>query len=156
TCGREMPAQSRTCRRSSSRFAWYPCIGRSASRLSRTRSGVVSARFLAPGIARFPLAARVPALALFHGKLRILRLRHRRLKDIQTADILRFPGLDTELLVQLFRIAACELSNRLNPQKFEVTNYRRSHRNQIPETSLRCRHTEFSLTWISEPSYRGN
>src|SRR6476660_43311 len=135
-----MPAQSRTCRRSSSRFAWYPCIGRSASRLSRTRSGVVSSRLLAVGIARFPLPAPIPPLAFFQRKLRISRLRHRGLEDVQATDVLRFPGLDAELLIQLLRIAAGELSHRLDPKKLEVADHRRTHGNQIPEASLCCGH----------------
>src|SRR5579863_257916 len=95
-----MPAQSRTWRCSSSRFASYPCMGRSASRLSRTRSGVVMLCFLAAAIVRLSLPAPIPPLALIEGQERIASLGHGRTISIQTADVLRFAGDLAYLLVK--------------------------------------------------------
>src|SRR3984885_7773005 len=128
-----MPAQSRTSRRSSSALAWYPCIGRSASRLRSTRSGVVSSRFLAAGIACLALAAPLPPQALLDRQIRILRLRYRRPKYVQATDVLRPAGDLAELLVHLLRIAPRQLRHGANTEEFEIAQHRRANRNQVAQ-----------------------
>src|ERR1700690_3678339 len=131
-----MPARSRTWRRSSSRFASYPCMGRSASRLSSTRSGVVSSRFSAAAITRLSSAAPVPPLALLGRQKRIPRLRYRRAKNIQAADVLRLPGNLAKLLIKLFRVPPRELRHAGNPEQLEIAQHGRSNRHQVSEFSF--------------------
>src|SRR5258707_5714529 len=105
-----MPAQSCTWRRSSSRLAWYPCIGCSASRLSKTRSGMVSSRFLAAGMARFPLPAPVPPLALLGREQRIAGLSYGRREDVLAADVDALAGDAAELLIKVGWVLIMRLS----------------------------------------------
>src|SRR3984885_10417297 len=140
-----MPAQSRTSRRSSSALAWYPCIGRSASKLSSTRSGVVNSLFLAAGITCLALAAPVPPQALLDRQIRILRLRYRRPKYVQATDVLRLAGDLAELLVHLLRIAPRQLRHGANTEEFEIAPHRRANRNQVAQLLLFAGH-KTSLT----------
>src|SRR5579862_1105141 len=137
-----MPAQSRTCRRSSSRFASYPCMGRSASKLSSTKSGVVNPRFSAPAIACLSSAAPVPPLALFQRQKRIPCLRYRRAKNIQTADVLRLPFDSTQLLIKLLGISPRKLRHAGNPEQLEITQHGRPNRNQVSQIALFSSHKE--------------
>src|SRR5208282_1344212 len=121
-------------------------MGRSASRLSRTRSGVVSPRFLAPGIARLSLPAPVPPLRLLERQPWISRLRHCRHEDVQAADVLRLSGDSAEFLVKLFRIAPRQLRHAVNPQQFKVANNHGTNRNQVVELSCVGWHESSSLT----------
>src|SRR5271163_3385049 len=125
-------------------------MGRSANRLSRTRSGVVSpdflARgFLAPGIARLSLLAPVPPLRLLERQPRIPRLRHGRPEHVQAADVLRLSGDVAEFFVKPFRIAPPELPYTADPQHLEVANHRRSNRNQVLQQPFLCRHGRTDL-----------
>src|SRR2546426_54594 len=113
-----MPAQSRTSRRSSSAFAWYPCIGRSASKLSSTRSGVVSSRPLLLGAfirnpapllpyslaSLLPSSAPVPPQTFFRRQSRVSRLRHGRGKHIQHTDIVLLTGNVVQPVIEPPRI----------------------------------------------------
>src|SRR5580692_8501036 len=140
-----MPAQSLTCRRSSSRFASYPCIGRSASKLSRTKSGVVSAPCLAPAIACLPFATPIPPLALLHRQMWIPGLRDSRTKDIEAADVHRLLGNSAKLLVKFLRILPGELADAGNAEQLEIVQHGRSDRNQVLQFAFFQRH-KFSLT----------
>src|ERR1700722_19888206 len=115
-----MAAQSCASRRSSSRFASYPCIGRSASRLSKTRSGVVRSRALDAAILRLPQAAPIPPLALPGGKQGIARLRYSRGEDVEAADVLPLPCCTAKTLVEARGLLPCELGNIADTEKFEV------------------------------------
>src|SRR5215475_6589791 len=115
-------------------------MGRSANRLSKTRSGVVSARLLGPGMICFPLSAPIPPLALLGWESRILRLGYGGAKDVQAANVLRLPGDLTQFFVQLLRIAPRKLRHPVNAQHIEVADHRRPHRNQVLQTTLSCSH----------------
>src|ERR1700675_2588394 len=97
-------------------------MGRSASRLSKTRSGVVRLLLfdLAAGIAGLSLAAPIPPTALRAGKPRVASLRHSRAENIQAADIHRPAGLGAQALVKFFGILARELRHAANPQQAEI------------------------------------
>src|SRR5882724_9680170 len=120
-------------------------MGRSANKLSRTRSAVVSLTgsfsflFLTPcplcpllsvffaliplssSLYLFPSFAPPPPLALLHRQPRILRLRHCRLKRIQHTNI---------------RILLRNLPNAANPQQLKIPQHRRPDRNQIFQLPL--------------------
>src|ERR1700683_44669 len=115
-------------------------MGRSASKLRRTRSGVVSRRFLAAGIARLSLPAPVPPLRLFQRQPRVSRLRHRRAKDVEAADVLRLPGDFAEFFVKLLRIASRQLPQAADPEHFKVPNHGWSNREQIFDPRLLSGH----------------
>src|SRR5579871_2645629 len=117
-----MPAQSCTWRRSSSVLAWYPCTGCSASRLSKTRSGTVSSRFLA-GMVGLALAAPVPPLALLCGKKRIAGLGNGGGKDILAADVHALAGDLEKLLVETFWILAGKLLHAANAKQLKVAQH---------------------------------
>src|SRR5579864_4229666 len=127
-----MPAQSRTCRRSSSKLAWYPCIGRSASRLSRTKSGIVSSRFSAGGdITLLSLAAPIPPLRLFQRETWISRLRNGRAKNVQAANILGLSRKQAELLIKFFWILPGQLRHAADAEQFKIAEHRGSNRSQV-------------------------
>src|SRR5579863_5106350 len=140
-----MPAQSLTCRRSSSRFASYPCIGRSASKLSRTKSGVVSAPCLAPVIACLPFATPIPPLALLCRQTWISGLRYGRTKDIEAADVHRPLGNSAKLFVKFLRILPGELVHAGNSKQLEIAQHGRPDRHQVLQFTFFQRH-KFSLT----------
>src|SRR5271165_148571 len=102
-------------------------MGRSASRLSRTRSGVVNARVSAAPIARLSLSAPIPPLALVERQPRIPCLRHGRPKDIQAADVLRLAGNLAKLLIELLWVLPRELGDAANAEQVEIAQHCRSN-----------------------------
>src|SRR5258708_16579540 len=101
-------------------------MGRSDSRLSSTRSGVVSCCFLAARIPVLPLAAPVPPLALFRGQLWIPGLRHGCAKNVQTADV-RVPGRGAaESFIASYRALPRQLRHAAYAQQIEVAPHSRS------------------------------
>src|ERR1700688_3387755 len=106
-------------------------MGRSASRLSRTRSRVVNSRFSAGAIARLSPAAPIPPLALFERQQRVPCLRYRRTKNIQAADVLRLPCNLAELLIKLFWASPRELRHAGNAEQIDITQHGRSNGNQV-------------------------
>src|ERR1700676_276923 len=135
-------------RRSNSRFASYPCMGRSASKLSNTRSGVVSVNRLPFRILhRFTLslAAPIPPLALLHGKPRVTRLRHRRAKNVEAANVLVLRSHAAQLLIESIRILPRQLRHAAYPQDFKIAQHGRTDGNQISKgTGIRSH--KISLT----------
>src|SRR5271154_1692452 len=123
-------------------------MGRSASRLSRTRSGVVRLLLLdlAAGIAGLSLAAPIPPLALFAGQARIARLRHGGAKNVEAADIHPLAGFGAQALVQLFGILTRELRHAANAEQVEIAKHGRADGDEIPEAAVSGRHEIFSLT----------
>src|SRR6476620_6564717 len=110
-------------------------MGCSASRLSSTRSGTVSSRFLFP-MSRLAPAAPVPPLALLRRKQRIAGLRHGRGKYVLAADIDPLPGQDAELAIQPHGVLPCQLFHAANAELFEVAQHGRTHRDQVLEIPL--------------------
>src|ERR1700675_464878 len=108
-------------------------MGRSASRLSKTRSGVVRLLLLdlAAGIAGLSLAAPIPPIALRAGKPGITGLRHSRAENIQAADIHRLAGLGAQALIQLLRILSGELRHAADPQQTEIAKHGGADGDQI-------------------------
>src|ERR1700680_2533515 len=135
-----MPAQSRTWRRSNSRLASYPCIGRSASRLSSTRSGVVNSRFSARAIPLLSSAAPIPPLALLRWQTPVPCLRHRRAKNIQAADVLRLPRDSAQLLIKFLWASFGKLRHAGNAEQFKTAQHRRTNGNQVSQLALFCGH----------------
>src|ERR1700682_2717542 len=135
-------------RRSNSRSASYPCMGRSASKLSNTRSGVVSVnRLPLRMLHRFALsqAAPIPPLALLRGKPRVTRLRHHRVKNVEAADVLVRRRHAAQLLIESLGILPGKLRHAAHPQEFKVAQHRRTNGNQISKgTGIRSHKT--SLT----------
>src|SRR5208282_2149241 len=121
-------------------------MGRSASRLSRTRSGVVRSRFSAAAIARLSPPAPIPPLALFRWQKWIPSLRYRRPKNIQAADVLRLAGNLAELLIKLFRVLPGQLDHAGNAEQLEIAQHGRSDGNQVSQFTLFDGHENFSLT----------
>src|SRR5271155_3503562 len=123
-------------------------MGRSASKLSRTRSGVVRLLLLdlVAGIAGLSAAAPIPPLALFTAQPRIARLRHGRAEHVQAADIHRLAGFGAQALVQLFGILARELRHAANAEQVEIAKHGRADGDEIPEAAISGRHEIFSLT----------
>src|SRR5580700_6369288 len=121
-------------------------MGRSASRLSRTRSGVVSVErsFLAAGIASLSAAAPIPPLALCTGQPRIAGLRRRRGENIEAANIHGLACLGAQALIELFGILASELSHAANAEQIEIAKHGRADGNEIFEAALRGWHVFFS------------
>src|SRR5882724_154549 len=81
----------------------------------------------------FPLIAPPPPLALLRIQPWIPRLRHRRAKHVQHADILMLPRHAPQFLVQLPRVLPGQLRHAANPQQLEVPQHGGSNRNQIGE-----------------------
>src|ERR1700674_111590 len=111
-------------------------MGRSASRLSSTMSGVVSARFSVAAMARLSSAAPVPPLALLRRQKRIPGLRHGRAKNIQAADVLRLPGDLAKLLIKFLRVPPGKLRHAGDPEQIEIAQHGRSDRNQVSQFAL--------------------
>src|SRR4029077_7007737 len=115
-------------------------MGRSARRLSRTRSGVVRARALAEGIARRSPAAPIPPGALLGGEKGIPGLGHGGGESIEAADVDLLPGDAAKPLVELFRILAGELGDAADAEKLEIAKHGRADRDEVPELASRARH----------------
>src|ERR1700749_46154 len=98
----------------------------SASKLSRTRSGTVSSRFLVD-ICSLALAAPIPPLALFGRQQRIAGLRNRGGENILAADVHALAGDAAELLIKPLRILLCQLLNATNAQQPEISQHGRTH-----------------------------
>src|SRR5438270_6083448 len=110
-------------------------MGCSASRLSSTRSGTVSSRFLLP-MACLALPAPVPPLALPGRKQRIAGLRHGRGKYVLAADIDPLSGQDAELAIHPGRVLPRQLFHAANAELFEVAQHGRTHRDQVLEITF--------------------
>src|SRR5215472_2423964 len=115
-------------------------MGCSVRRLSRTRSGTVRSRFLAGGIACFPLAAPEPPLALLRRQQRIACLSHGCCKNVLAANIDVLTGKAAELAIELGRVLMGKLLHAADSQQFEITQHGRSYGNQILYLSLRNGH----------------
>src|SRR5271156_4044924 len=123
-------------------------MGRSASRLSRTRSGVVRLLLLdlAAGIAGLSLAAPIPPLALFTGQARIAGLRYRCGENIEATNINRLAGFGTEALVKFFGILAGQLGHAANAEQVEIVQHGRADGDEICDAATGGGHEIFSLT----------
>src|SRR5271155_3001083 len=112
-------------------------MGRSASRLSRTRSGVVRLRLLdlAAGIAGLSLAAPIPPLALFTAQARVAGLRYCCAENIQAANIHRLPGSGAQALVQFFGVLARELRHAANAEQIEIAQHGGADGDEIREAA---------------------
>src|ERR1700693_2068955 len=111
-------------------------MGRSASRLSRTRSGVVRPLALFFGMVFLPQAAPIPPLTFFCGKQRVASLRHRGLKAVEAADIDALAGEAAKFFVHFVRILARELADGANAQQFEIAEHGGADGNQILQTAV--------------------
>src|SRR5713101_5408462 len=108
-------------------------MGRSASRLSSTRSGVVSSGCLAARIAGLPFAAPIPPLALFGRQAPVARLGHGRAENIQTTDVLLLPGRPAKFFIELLGVLFRELRHALNSEKVKITEHGRTDRDQFAQ-----------------------
>src|SRR5271155_1433099 len=124
-------------------------MGRSASRLSSTRSGVVRPRFSAAAIARLSFAAPIPPLALVERQMRIPCLGYRRPKNIQAADVLRLAGDLAEAFVKFLRVLPRESVHAGNAEPVKVAQHGRANGNQISQFAFFDGHKHFSLTCVS-------
>src|ERR1700732_2750232 len=115
-------------------------MGRSASKLSSTRSGTVTPRFSAAAITRLSSMAPIPPLALLHRQPRVPRLRHRRAKDIQTANVLRLSRDLAELFVEPLRIPPGKLSYGSNAEQLKVAQHSWPNGNQVSQRAFFGRH----------------
>src|SRR5215471_17873418 len=106
-------------------------MGRSASKLSSTRSGVVSARFLVAGIGSLAFTTPIPPLTLVGRQFGILRLFDSCAEGVETADVDGLALQRAQLLVELLRIPARELRNAVYAEHLEVAQHRGTDRNQI-------------------------
>src|SRR4051795_13504814 len=98
-------------------------MGRSASRLSKTRSGVVSPFSLPFLIFLFPQPAPVPPLALLRRKQRIFCLRNGGTKNIQATDILPLPLDTVQCRIHGLRISSGKPFNTVDAQLVEVAQH---------------------------------
>src|SRR5258706_5836243 len=99
-------------------------MGRSASRLNRTRSGVVrEALLLGLRTLGFSPAAPIPPDTLFHGQAGIARLRHRGAEHVLHAYVLTLAGDAAQLCVHGPRLRAGKLRDAANPQHFEIAKH---------------------------------
>src|SRR6202046_1866262 len=112
-------------------------MGRSASRRSSTRSGVVRLLALFFGMFFLPQAAPIPPLAFFRGEQRVARLCYRGLKCVQTADVDALAREAAKFLVHFARILPRELTDRANAQHFKVAQHGGADGNQILQPALR-------------------
>src|SRR5262249_35091054 len=119
-------------------------MGRSASRLSSTRSGVVSARLLLCLATGLPFAAPIPPYALLRRQVRIARLRHGGTENVQHADVLMLARHATQPLVHALRLAAGQAIHGPDSQQLEIPQYRRPNRDQILQPALTDRHENSS------------
>ena len=85
-------------------------------------------------VALLPPSAPIPPLALLRRQSRIPRLRHRRPKGIQNANILMLPRHPSQLPVKPFRILSRKLCHAPHPEQLKIPQHRRTHRDQIPKT----------------------
>src|SRR5215471_4869069 len=126
-------------------------MGRSASKLSSTRSAVVSSTpsfpfffftaFLIAGLphaglaflccASFPFFAPPPPLALLRRQPWILCLSDGGLERIQHANVLMLPGDSSQPGVHRLRVLLCQLRDAANAQQFEIAKHGGPDRNQI-------------------------
>src|ERR1700691_5162257 len=111
-------------------------MGRSASKLSRTRSGVVRLLGLFLGMVFLPQAAPIPPLAFFRGKQRVARLGYRGLKGVEAADVNALAGEAAKFFVYFMRILARELADGANAQHFKIAKHGGADGNQILQTAL--------------------
>src|SRR5580692_4548083 len=95
-------------------------MGRSASKLSRTRSGVVSVPCLFFGMAFLSAAAPIPPLAFFRGEQRIARLGYGGLERVEAADVDALAGDAAKLFVHFAGILARELADGADFQQLEI------------------------------------
>src|SRR5580765_1247826 len=115
-------------------------MGRSANRLSSTRSGVVNSPFLRFGILCLPPPTPIPPPAPFDGEQRVSSLCHGRAEHIETADVLCLASDFAESFIQLFRVSPRELLHAMNSEHFEIVGDCWPYRNQVPQAALRFRH----------------
>jgi hypothetical protein len=73
----------------------------------------------------------MPPLALLGRQQGISRLRHRRVKDIQHANILVLPRYASQLPVHALRVLLGQLRYAANAQQFKVPQHRGSDRDQV-------------------------
>src|SRR5580765_1435419 len=106
-------------------------MGCSASRLSRTRSGTVSSRFLTAGIACLSLPAPVPPLALIGGKKRVARLGHGSRENILAADIHALAGNAAQFLIEAGRVLAGKLFHAADAEQFKIAQHGGTNGDQI-------------------------
>src|SRR5581483_1162276 len=125
-------------------------MGRSANRLSSTRSGVVSSNVLRR-IACLSFATPMPPLTLLEGKFRISGLRHHRTKHVQATDVLRLTFGRTQLFKHLFRIAPRQRRHTPVPQQFQIIQNRWTNGYQGLQFSLLCAHRNSPYTFIALP-----
>src|ERR1700728_261580 len=111
-------------------------MGRSASRLSRTRSGVVRLLGLFFCMAVLPQAAPIPPLAFFRGEQRVASLGYRGLEGVETADVNALAGKAAKFLVHFMGILARELTDGTNAQQFEIAKHGGADGNQVLQTAL--------------------
>src|SRR5215467_13140323 len=105
-------------------------MGRSESRLSTTRSAVVRSSLRLPlGTPGLSLATPVPPYTLLWRQSRVARLRNRRLKDIEAANVLPFSGDLAQALVHAARTRFGQLSDAANSQQLEIAKHGRPDRN---------------------------
>src|SRR5437588_6530069 len=105
-------------------------MGRSQSRLSSTRSGVVRSRLLL-GMGAFPLSAPIPPLALVQWQSGIARLGYRRAKHVEHTWVLFLPGELGQALIKLFRRLPRQLGDVGYAEPLEISQHNRPHRNQV-------------------------
>src|ERR1700722_17193506 len=110
-------------------------MGRSASRLSRTRSGVVRVFCLFFGMAFFPAAAPIPPLTFLRGQQRVASLGYGGLKGVEAADVDALAGDAAQFFVHLAGILARELADGADFQQLEVAKHGGANGNQILQTA---------------------
>src|ERR1700722_2116020 len=123
-------------------------MGRSASRLSRTRSGGVRVPCLIFGMAFLSAAAPIPPLAFFGGEQRVAGLGYGGLEGVEAADVDALAGDAAKFLVHLARILARELADGADFQQLEITEHGGANGNQILQTAVWSVAHKTSLTRI--------
>src|SRR5215471_1713798 len=118
-------------------------MGCSASRLSRTRSGVVRFRVLLLGMGRLPalrlarrsralpLAAPVPPMALGGRETGIARLRHGGGEGVEHAGIRALAGYPTEPLVKMAGLLAGKLRHAADAQPPKIPQHGRPNGDEV-------------------------
>src|SRR6185437_6005942 len=113
-------------------------MGRSDSRLSKTRSAVVSGslllRFATP---RLPFPAPVPPYRLRRREQRIARLRHRCLKYIKAADVVLLSRKLTQTFVHMVGILSCQSGKIGDSQQLKVAKHCWPDGNQVLQFARR-------------------
>src|ERR1700722_6779116 len=110
-------------------------MGRSASRLSRTRSGVVRVPCLFFCMAFLSAAAPIPPLAFFGGEQRVASLGYGGLKGVKAADVDALAGDAAEFFVHFAGILGCELADGADFQQLEIAEHGGANGNQILQTA---------------------